>query len=236
MKDKRGDDIMKRLFVVFLLVVLCLSANLALAVEVSITEGLASKYVTKSGSIASDTLVNQGSIILELGNWYTSVWYNHEFQSKQITEHDLVIGRRFALGNYVGGNISADITTQLWTFNDSGTKEYVLQGILKYKGSIDISLVWSKFVTDQVTADRNRWFSKISRSFTFDRLSLTPLIRVAYLNNFGGEGLAHVGGGISGSYQLLRNTNLTMYVKCQEGIIESKKDFCWGGSGIKMTF
>ena len=217
----------------FLFLMAMLSINFSIncsAADFVFYEAMNSRLLTKSGSpIGKGTLV-QTMLGVEVDRCYLNVWGNQGFPEGQNIETDLVVGKRFSLGE-----ISGDLNFQ--RFMAENGNENMLEIALKHKGDVTSTLIWTKQITGGISLGRNRLYAELSNPVVINKLVLTPFIATAYLENFyHATGLAYVTPGLRVYYPLSKNISFFAQGAYQNALMAKKLDLSYGSGGIKVLF
>jgi len=223
---KNISKIIAALLMAIILFALPCQAELSL----TITENIISSYITKSGGKIGDGPVNQSMLLANFSGWYGYGWHNYNFKLSKMTEYDLVVGKWFAINNFI-----IDLSYQKWI--GKNFRDDAVEASIKYNGQITALLVLDKIITEKLSSENNRFYFEIKKSFPIANFSITPTISTAYLNNFYNEsGWAHITGGISGRYEFSKNFYLSAFIKYQTGFFSTKNSLAYGGTGLNINF
>jgi hypothetical protein len=226
-----GEKMKNIILVVILLVVFVAECD---AVEIVVSDTIASKYVTKAGSIIGKGPVNQSMIGLDVAGFYGYVLNNYDFTKKKVNENDLILGKKITMESSFG-IFSADVSYQRWF--EEKENENIAEVALKYKGYVNGSVIWTKQVTEGMKLDKNRIYLELGKSIPYKKLTIMPSVATAFLDNFySSTGWAHVTGRMRMEYFLDSHISLFAQGNFQKGLMHGKKDMFYSSSGVKFTF
>lgn len=198
---------------------------------------LASAFVSPSGAAIEEKCRQDWASVSKKGLTF-GIWQNQFLGEKGISERDYCLSYSAPLTS----NLTANVGYQYWDYPNErfGNFDSVETAGLNYSGKIDASLTYTHLNKNSATENGNRAHLKLSKSISLlegkTKVSLTPSLATAYINNFYGvSGMSQASAGLNLG---ISRGNLSLNVEgiAQKSLDSKIENLTWGTASLGYQF